>query len=196
MSLRSNRVEEFRGLVERVIAQQAKKSGHGLTILSFSDYHKEVDVSGLTFASVDKYDGRDVCFGMNDELLWGVASKKLKWHGRVGRLAVVSSLDLPDSFIRRWSFESAMPTMPVDTTKPLTKLNELNDVLTWVRSPHLAGDEFNRFAALKKTEIVNVDSELAETRLVAADLHRQLGRLADSRKVSYDPVSEDFIVLR
>jgi hypothetical protein len=196
MSLRSNRVEEFRSLVEGVIAGQAKKSGHILTILSFADVHKEADVSGLSFTSVDTYDGRDVCFGMNDEHIWGVASKKLNWHGRVGRLAVVSSEDLPDSFIRRWSFESAMPTIPVDTEKPLKKLNELNDVLTWVRSPHLAGDEFNRFAALYKTEIESVDSELAETRLLAAELHRQLGRLADARKVSYEPEPEDFIILR
>lgn len=196
MSLRSNRVEEFRGLVEGVIAQKAKKSGHNLTILSFADPHKEAYVSGLSFASVDRYDGRDVCFGMNDEHLWGVASKKLNRHGRVGRLAVVSSLDLPDSFIRRWSFESAMPTMPVDTEKSLKKLNELNDVLAWVKSPHLASDEFNRLAALKKTEIVQVDSELADTRLQAAELHRQLGRLADARKVSYEPEPEDFIILR
>lgn len=179
MSTKSNRVEEFRGIVEGVIARQVEEADSKHT--SWLDYDKVAKLGGLTFISVGEKDMRPMSFGLSRERLWGVTSERLRYAGRLGQLSIVSGEGKPDSLTRRWSFRSAMQMIDVPTARPLTKLAELNDAISWVRSPHLATDELNRLAILQPEEVEAIEPRLAEIAGDQRKLQDDLRRIAERR---------------
>lgn len=182
MNTAEARVEEFREVVEKVIDRSVQARQHGGIQVSWSGMHNYAEDGGLAFSSVDKGEGRPSMLGLAGEHLWGVSSQRLRYGKRLGYLSVISYASDCDSLVRRWAFDSGLQMISVDTTKTLSEPEELDDALTWVKSPHLASDELNRLASLMPKEVKRIDPMLVEHATSARKLYEDLGRIADRRQ--------------
>ncbi|HSX27639.1 MAG TPA: hypothetical protein VLG25_02560 [Patescibacteria group bacterium] len=156
-------VLEFREMVDRVIQHQVDKcnGANGGLRHSWPGYDKEAKTAGLQFVSVGPRDSRPSTFGLGSEHLWGVSpTSEYRVGRRTGRVALISTIEVPDKLHRRWQFEGAMEMTGAVASKDLVAQDDISAVLAWVRSPHLEVSAFSQITALSDEELKPVDEEL------------------------------------
>jgi hypothetical protein len=181
MSEKVARVEQFREIVEYGIRCNVEKAQRGGLKISWRGMNQEAKVGELTFSSVDSRDMRPSSLGFSDEHLWGVTSPKLRLGRRLGLMSLVSTADKDDVLVRHLAIDSGMQMLDVKTARPLTELGELEDALSWVKSPHLADGELSRLVALTPSEVESTEPILAELAEASRKLREDLARLPGRR---------------
>jgi hypothetical protein len=187
-------VQEFRGTVDAVIANSVSdiESRPSRPIGGIS-YKKSAKFGGLHFVSLDQRDGRWTGLPFSEQHMWGVLSGELnvplslasRMAARTGWLAVVSTADKPDTLSRRFTFNSAMQMIDVPTAIPLETDEQLEDALTWAKTPHMASAAVGRLAVLMPEEIESVTPRLAEIAESQRKLDEDLKALANMRRQSW-----------
>lgn len=185
MAANQELVGEFRQIVDSVIQQQVDYCNglNGGLLRSWPKYDKTVNANGMLFVSLDGDDGRYSHIPYSREHIWGVApSEEQKLGSYTGHLAIVSFDNKEEELFRSWSFDSAMNGIDVSTVKGITEITDLEDILDWVKSPHLFSGNLARSAQLEPDEITQTDSRLHQLAERRAALDVGLDNLARQRR--------------
>jgi hypothetical protein len=182
MSERTEKVHEFRGVIEAVLAANTRRieSGPGRPV-GITSYKKEARFDNLTYTSLDQRDARLNAFGFSESHLWGVASP-LRILGRTAFMSIHSTEDRDDSLFRRFTINSAKAMFPVDTQIELDGTNQIDDAVNWARTPHLSDDAFSRLAVIQPDEIEAIQPRLEELAQSQAELQEALDALDKNRR--------------
>lgn len=184
MSELQAKVTEFRDLVDGAISDQVvyfdKK---GVTPVSLPDFTKTASYGDITFQSVDPGDVRNIEIGHASEHIWGVSAgirtlpiKKVAW---IGFTAVLSN---PDRITRNAVFIAPEPVGEIEVASSLTTLEQMLDLLKWVRSPQSSREEFDRLTEFSNEDIDHLTRQFE----VARQEHQRLvAELAKIDEISF-----------
>lgn len=154
---------EFREIVETVLEKHKKAEADANSSLRrIRPNNTGIRAAGLVFAHILPRQSRSSVFGLRPEEMWGVADKyehRISRHS--GRMAILSSIEKPDTLLRRIEFSGSSPLIGISTARTLNEA-EAAAVIEWVRSPHIYPEVHHQLAILLPEEIEKTSREFAE----------------------------------
>ena len=184
MSYGSERVEEFRNMVDEVIARQVNPSQNSPLRSERPDYNQLAKAGTLTFISrSETFDGKHV-----REIRTG---RMNAINRRLGFMAIRSTEAKPDSLTRIWSIESRVRSVFIESEKPLTTHDALSDAILWARSPEFEVGRFSRLSSPTPEEVARITPILERIDETARRLSYDLNQINDRRGSGLD--AEDIL---
>ncbi len=158
-------VAEFRDVVETVLEKHRRLQAAAdaqSSLRRIRPNNTGLRAAGLVFAHILPRQGRSSVFGLRPKELWGVADQyEYKFKNHSGRMALLSSIELPGTLVRRVEFSGSAPLLGISTERELDK-EEAALAVTWIKSPHLYPEIHNQLASLLPTEVEATGAEFAK----------------------------------
>jgi len=161
MSYGSEAVEEFRRLTDEGKARQVEQALSSLAVTSWPEYDDGEREGVLTYVSEPRVS--QAPDGLHEEHIWEVITNKFTVIGpHLGRMAIQSTENKPDSLTRILSIESGMRQPDIVSTKQLVTSIELSDVILFIKSHEFEVGRRSRLADLSPEEKTTIKLEHTE----------------------------------
>lgn len=192
-------VEDFRDVIDTTIQRQKEDAGN----VSWPNMDTTARAGGIIFGSYSREDSRPHTFSVPasggagwPEHVWGVSFEgwqRIEGVQRLGLLAVVSTVDRPDSLLRHWCIGKEVG-LSIDTVQEVGDPEDMGDIIDFIRSPHLARREvLGKIAVLSADELTEVQNREAEMNERQAELRRDLERLNENRRRARENAQHVFL---
>lgn len=172
-------VQEFRGVVDGVIADQVAQCERDRR--EWPGFNTIARTVGLDFVSKDMPSGLSTVFEHCGGHLWGVGDREaIRFGGRVGSLAVMSFLNDEEHLYRKIAIKGPIQLIPRSVTLKLDD-RQMETVLRWVQSPHIAGEALHTMVGLTSEESDILTAQLDEDTRQREVLNRDLESMRPHR---------------
>lgn len=161
-------IEEFRSTVESVIQKQLDDTGG----VSWPSMHTTAKMGHLTFGSYARGDMRPRTLFVPDrhggrpERTWGISFESLRRADgvqRLGVVAVVSTIDRPDSLVRQWCLGKGTGLRIIDTIREIDTPETLTAINYYIRAPHFSSEAvIGQIATLSAEELASLQERETE----------------------------------